>query len=144
MRETRNKKFKSPGDFECSKLKDFINMRKRKLKISGKKTIKIEDLLLSLIYMAMYFLGLLLFIAICKESVSHTDYDPPEYLPLNLSCEHLFLEAVQRSRFKPKKINNSKKKFPSNIKYKKLKRYTCSTFDDGKFNYTLYITIYRG
>ena len=59
----------------------------------------------------MYFLGLLLFIAICNESVSHMDYDLPEYLPLNLSCEHLFLEAVQRSRFKPKMINNSKKNF---------------------------------
>ena len=103
MRETRNKKFKSPGDFECSKLKDFINMRKRKLKISGKKTIKIEDLLLSLIYMAMYFLGLLLFIAICNKSVSHTDYSPPEYLPLNLSCEHLFLEAVQLIKIQAKK-----------------------------------------
>jgi len=35
-------------------------------------------------------------IALFFERVGHTYFDPPEYLPLDFECGHMFIEAVQQ------------------------------------------------
>jgi hypothetical protein len=77
-----------------------------------------------------------LLIALFDGKAGHHDFNPPEYLPLDLSCEHLFIEAVQRSRFKPKKPTK-KKKFPSILKFVKKTKYISR--DDLIFEKSKYI-----
>ena len=126
--KTRNKKLYSPGEFECTKLQELFNKRKKKQ--STKYLKKLDDVLLSLIWMAMYILGFMLFVSIFLERVGHTDFDPPEYLPLDLSSQSLFLEAVTRSRTKPKAKKKNTKKFPSIHKFTKKNQYNSTS---GKF-----------
>ena len=61
-----------------------------------------------------------LFISLFINQVDWIDRNPPEYLPLDLSCEHLLLETIQRSRSTrsdSKETKKTSKKFPSINKF---------------------------
>jgi hypothetical protein len=120
MVSTRNKKVWAAGEFECHKIQELFKMRKKK----QKKTIqKLNDHLLSIIYLFLYVFAFFLFISLFINQVDWIDHNPPEYLPLDLSCEHLLLEAIQRSRSKQndsiraKNSSRANKKFPSMNKF---------------------------
>ncbi len=124
MAVTRNKKVCDPGDSECQKLQDFVNKRKKKIKYA-KKIQKIEDLLLCCIYFGLYILTFILFVSFSTNALEHIDFDPPLYLPIELSHQAQLLEAVQRSRrSKAKSPKKTKKKvnFKNFVKKNKFKR----------------------
>ena len=96
--------------------------------------------------MAMYILGFMLFVSIFLERVGHTDFDPPEYLPLDLSSQSLFLEAVTRSRTKPKAKKKNTKKFPSIHKFTKKNQYNSDDnmiFEDGRIIFVYYYDLFN-
>jgi hypothetical protein len=121
MVSTRNNSAYSPGGLECKKLKELY--RNRKKKSTKKSNWKIEDLLFRLIYFALYLLTFIMIISLYMGIVAHKDFEPPSYLPFEMSCEHLLLEAVQRSRFKPvkpqKKIRSKLLNFVKKSKFTK-------------------------
>ena len=123
MALTRYKKVSGPGDFECKKLQEFFNKRKKNIKLV-KKVQKLEDLLLCYIYLGLYILTFILFVSFTTNVLSHIDFDPPSYLPLELSYPAQLTEAVQRSRHKPKSPKQKKKKiiFYNFIKKNKFQR----------------------
>jgi len=49
-----------------------------------------------------------LLVSFSTESLKHIDFDPPSYLPLELSHPAQLIEAVQRSRFKQKSPKKKK------------------------------------
>ena len=128
---TRNKKKQFlPGELECKVLAEF-----RKKKVAKKSPKKIDDPLFNLIYRFLYVTAFLLWIFLWTESIHHTDYDPPEYLPLDISGHNLLLEAVQRSRIKAKPKTKSKafnlKNFVKKNKYKNDIEVDKLTFETG-------------
>ena len=110
----------SDGDLQCNKLKEFFQNRKKNK--NKKKTIqKLDDLQLANIYVFLYIAAFLLFISLSMDRAIHIDHEPPNYLPLDLTCQHVFLEAVQRSRCVKKAKKNTK--FPLIKKYIKKTRF---------------------
>ena len=97
MAITRNRKRFANGEFECQKLKTFVQSRNKNL-LKKRAIQKLNDPLLSLIYLFLYILAFLYFIALSIGRIVHVDHEPPEYLPIDISCQHILLEAVQRSR----------------------------------------------
>ena len=122
-----------PGDLECQKLKEFFLKRKLNLKIQT-TTKKLEDPLLWLIYLALYIFTFFLLISLFIERVSHKDFDPPEYLPIDIGCDHLLLEAIQRSRYKPLKPTKPKKSIKSPTKKLNIPSLLLSFVKKSKFN----------
>ncbi len=61
-----------------------------------------------------------LLVSFCTESLKHIDFDPPSYLPLELSHPAQLIEAVHRSRFKQKSPKKKKIAFNNYIKKKQI------------------------
>lgn len=114
--ETSFKSCGSCDDPEC----DFRRVIKR-LKTSRmvpNKARKLDDVLLSFIYLALYILAFLLFIELSVGAGRHIyNEDTHSYLPIPLNCQLLFLEAVHRSRaFKKPPLRTSKFNLNKNVR----------------------------
>lgn len=120
MVETRYKKKSSQFELDCQKLNLLVKNRYK----NRKKTVKkIDDILLSIIYLIFYTLAFILFILLCIGTVKYIDNEPPEFLPLDVSSNHLLIDAVQRSRQK-KNRKSQKKFFPEIKKFIKKTKYS--------------------
>ena len=119
MVETRNKKTISQVELDCQKL-NLLFKNRRKLKKTTTK--KLNDTLLSIIYLVLYIFTFMLFISLFIGRVRYTYYESSEYLPLDFNSKHLLIDAVQRSRHKKlKKVEN---KFPTIKKFVKKNKYS--------------------
>ena len=143
MAVTRNKVQINPGDLECKKLQEFFKKRKKNAKYS-KQIKKIDDLLLCFIYIGLYMLTFYLLVSLSTNSLKHIDFDPPCYLPLELSHPAQLIEAVQRSRHKNKSPKKKKTlNFKNYVKKSKFKRRDSNRllFERGNFLETFNIII---
>jgi len=109
------------GEPDCDLRRAIKELRNRKAK-KKKKSKKLDDVFLSIIYLFLYILAFILFIEnTVGNGVRYYDKDTT-YLPLDLTCQHVYLEAVQRTRkiIKDKKEQKGSKKKQNN--FKKMKK----------------------
>ncbi len=103
------------GQPECDIKRVIIELRSsRRVPTTFRK---LDDGVLSFIYLALYVLAFLLFI---EFSVGAGTHEPNKeahlHLPLQLNCQHIFLETVQRMRALKKPTRQSKFSFKKNVK----------------------------
>jgi hypothetical protein len=118
------------GEPDCDLRRVIKALRTKK---KPKKIRKLDDTLLSLIYLVLYMLAFYLFIEVTVGvGFRHIDNEAT-YLPLDLNSQHLYLEAVQRSRMYRKIRSPAKKiqfeKLKKRIKYSLLNCYSRSKLD---------------